>query len=289
MSKLLYYLVLLPISKLPISVLHTISTGLYFVLYKVLGYRKKVVFGNLERSFSEKTSQEIEAIGSDFYRHFCDLIFESIRLFSMSLEEWRKYIDVTNPEVLDAYYDLGKPILIFQGHYGNWEWIGTGFALFTQMDTMALYSPLKDKFFNGILNASRGKGGMAFVPKKEAKSYMKENKNHPVAILFGGDQSPTSSHNSFWMDFLNQDTSIAFGTEKFAIEYDCPVLFADVKKIGRGQYTTTLKLVTNTPREEEHGFITKTNMRLLEQTIKEEPRYWLWTHRRWKRKREENQ
>jgi len=206
----------------------------------------------------------------------------------MSIEEWQSGIRLTNPEMLDAYYEQSRPIVLFIPHYGNWETMATGFPMFTKMDIAALYSPLKDPFFNKILNDSRAKSGIILFPKKEVKAYFENNINHPVAVCFGGDQSPTSSKNSFWMDFLNQDTAMAFGTEKYAIEYNCPVLFGDIRKTGRGQHTMTIKHVTDHPREEEHGFITRTNMRLLEETIREEPRYWLWTHRRWKRKRDKS-
>ncbi len=287
MSQLLYYLILLPLSKLPTSVLHTVSTGIYYLLYRVIGYRTKVVYGNLERSFPEKSDKEIKAIADDFYRHFCDLIMESIRLFSMPLEEWRARSLATNPEILDPYFEQGRTLIVFEPHYGNWEVAGTCYPQYTRYDTVAFYAPLYNKFFDKIMCESRGRAGFQLVDKKEIKTFFNAKRERPVAIYFGGDQSPTSSKKSFWMDFLNQDTAMTFGTEKYAVEYDCPVFYAQVDRLKRGYYSITLKLVTDKPREEEHGYITRKNMQLLEKQIQEEPRYWLWTHRRWKRKRKE--
>lgn len=287
MSKLLYYLILLPLSKLPTSVLHAVSTGVYYILYKLIGYRTEVVYGNLERSFPDKSSEEIKVIAAGFYRHFCDLIFESVRLFSMPLEEWRARSVATNPEILEPYFKAGQTIVVFEPHYGNWEVAGTCYPQFTAYDAAAFYAPLKNKFFDKIMCDSRGRAGFQLIDKKEIKTFFGTKRDNPIAIYFGGDQSPTSSKNSFWMDFLNQDTAMTFGTEKYAVEYDCPVFYAQVDRIKRGYYNVTLKLITDKPKEEKHGFITRTNMQLLEKQINEEPRYWLWTHRRWKRKRKE--
>lgn len=289
MSKVLYYLFLLPLSKLPMSVLYGFSNFLYLVIYKLVGYRKKVVYGNMQRSFPDKSAAEIDQIAKGFYRFFCDLLVENIRLFSMPLEEWKARGVVKNPELLDQYFEQNRPVIVFEGHYGNWEISGAGLPMYTKFLVSGLFAPLKDKFFERIMNDSRCKSGLEVFPKQEVRNYFEKNKNTSVAVLFGGDQSPTSSKKSFWMDFLNQDTSIAFGTEKYAIQYNCPVLFADVQVVKRGYYEMTFKLVTDKPREEEHGFITRTNMQLLEQRIIESPQYWLWSHKRWKRKREQTQ
>ncbi len=271
---------------LPLSILYVFSTGLYYVLYYGAGYRKKVVMGNLRRSFPDKSEKEIKKIASDFYRHLCDLIFESVRMFSMGKEEISRRAIVTNPEFVKELEAYNKGIVLIAGHYNSWEMMGTAFPMFSNLPVVALYSPIKDPFFSKVLSDSRGKYGLEMVPKQEAKAMFKEWDGRPAIYLFGGDQSPTSSKKSFWMDFLNQDTAVAFGTEKFAKEYDCLVVFGDIQKVKRGYYTMTFSLVTDQPLEEEHGVITVKHTQKLEEIIRAEPQYWLWTHKRWKRKRE---
>lgn len=287
MSALLFYLFLKPLSLLPMRVLHACSTGVYYILYRLLGYRKKVVLGNLERSFPDKSKQEIEAIASDFYRHFCDLIFESIRMFSMGRAEIERRAIVTNPDFVEEVEKLGKGVILVAGHYNSWEMMGTAFPMFTRLPVAALYSPIKNPFFSKVLSDSRGKYGLQLIPKQEAVPMFENAKKQPTVFLFGADQSPTSSKKSFWMEFLNQDTAVAFGTEKFAKKYDCAVIFGDIQKVKRGYYTMTFSMITENPQEEEHGAITIAHTRKLEEIIRQDPRYWLWTHRRWKRKREE--
>ena len=50
------------LSKLPLSVLYIFSDIIFYLIYYVMGYRKKEVFQNIKNSFPEKSEQEIQQI-----------------------------------------------------------------------------------------------------------------------------------------------------------------------------------------------------------------------------------
>jgi len=59
----MYYIIyglLYAVSLLPLRVLYVLSDFVYFLLYYVFGYRKKVVMSNLLQAFPEKTHEEIK-------------------------------------------------------------------------------------------------------------------------------------------------------------------------------------------------------------------------------------
>lgn len=282
MSRLLFYLIIKPLSLLPIVVLLRISDFLFLILYYVVGYRKKVVFQNLHNSFPEKSSKEIKYIGKQFYQHLCDLIVESVRIFSISEKEIIERCKVINPEIFDEYFQKGKSVLVTAGHFNNWEMMAVGTNPQIPHQMMGVYTSLSNPFFDKKLRESRGKFGIDLVSKKDTKDYFGDNKNRPVAYFFGTDQSPSSSKRAHWMEFLNQDTAVLFGTEKYAKEYDMPVLFGYIHKVKRGYYEMEFVTVEDTPLQTAHGEITEKHTRLLEGEIKQAPQYWLWTHRRWK-------
>jgi KDO2-lipid IV(A) lauroyltransferase len=89
------------------------------------------------------------------------------------------------------------------------------------------------------------------------------------------------------MKFLNQDTAVLYGTEKYAKEYNYPVLFGTITKEKRGYYTFQFSVVETEPANSPYGSITEKTTKLLEAEILKAPQYWLWTHRRWKHKRKE--
>lgn len=286
MSQALYYLILKPLSYLPYWVLYGISNLLSLVFYHIIPYRKKVVMVNLENSFPNKSPQEIKTICRKFYNHLCDLIVESVKLFSISQKEINQRFVVTNAEILQPYFDKGKDLIIVGGHYNNWEILASGIDHQVPHDTVALYSKLSNLFFDKKMKSSRGKFGLRMVTTKESFSYFKEKHNTPQMTIFGADQSPTYSKNVHWTTFLNQDTAIALGTEKFAKKYNIPVVYGAINKIKRGFYSLDISVLCNDPKNTSDGEITELHTKKLEEQIIAQPEYWLWTHKRWKRKKE---
>ena len=286
MGPILYYLFIKPLSLLPLPVLHGVSTFLYFPVYYLFGIRKKVVYRNLNNSFPDKPAEEIEEIAKKFYRHFCDIIIESLKLFSISKEELVNRCKFVNPELLNDYYDKGQSILICAGHYNNWEMFAKSCNLQMKHQAVGIYTPLNNAFFEKKFAESRGIHGVVLLPKREVKDYFTATKDLIKAVIFGTDQSPSGrTKRAYWTTFLNQETAVVFGTEKYAREYNYPVIYASVSKSKRGYYEISFETIIENPADTEHGEITEKHTRILERQIIDQPEYYLWTHKRWKRKR----
>ncbi len=284
-SRFLYYCVILPISYLPFPVLYGISDFLYLILYKTFGYRKKIVLGNIQRSFPEKTAKEHMEICNKFYSHFCDLILESLKTFTISEKQVQKRVVCKNPELVNKYFDQKKSVIFAGGHIANWEIFAVSIDKLIKHKTLGIYKPLSNKYFDGKMQKTRGRYGLTLVSTKKVSQVFEEEKNNLTASIFAIDQSPSNPNSCHWMTFLNQDTGVLFGTEKFAKEYDQPVLYGRINKEKRGYYSFEFFETFPHPRETKPGEITETVTRLLEKDIINTPEYWLWTHRRWKHKR----
>ncbi len=292
MSRILYYLLLKPLSYLPLGVLYYVSDFLYLILYRLVGYRKKVVFENLRNAYPDKTPAEIQILGSKFYRHFCDVIVESVRFFSIPRKQVIERFKLVNPEILDQFHQEGRNIMITAGHYNNWELAVIAFDTQSQYNGVTIYAPLANKFLDQKLKASRSQFGLRMISKKESRNFFQnefpDGENSALcAVIFGSDQSPSSSKKAHWTNFLNQDTAVAFGAEKYAKMTNSPVIFAHIDKIKRGYYQARFEVVEADPVNAAPGSITEKHTRLLEEEINAAPQYWLWTHKRWKRKRSE--
>ncbi len=241
MGRIVYLLILKPLSWFPLEMLYYLSNFIYFLVYHVVGYRKKVVLENLHNSFPEKNEDEINKICNHFYQHLTDLIVESIKLFSISKDEIIKRYKFTNPEVLDNYYDDGKSVLIVGGHYNNWEMAAVGTNPQMKHQAAGIYTPMTNAYFEKVFRKSRGKYGILLIKKDEVKEYFAEYKDQLTATIFGADQSPSlHSKKVYWTNFLNQETAVMFGTEKFAKEFNYPVVFVQVNKIKRGYYESDI-------------------------------------------------
>ncbi|HCR54800.1 MAG TPA: acetyltransferase [Cytophagales bacterium] len=283
----LYYLVLRPFSLLPSWVLYRISDVMYLIIYRIVGYRRKVVRTNIQNSFPNWTKDYHLKTEREFYVHFCDLIVESIKAFTISKKELEKRFGQRNPEIFQKYFDAGQHVTVVGGHNGNWELYAVSVGLHLPHQPLALYTKLNNEFMNEKITKSRSKYGLWMKSYEEAKEIIKRVNERPVAFIFGSDQCPNIKQKPYWTTFLNQETGVQFGTEKFARDNNTPVIYGFIHKLKRGRYEIEYRLVCENPNELEIGMISERHTRMLETDINNEPSYWLWTHKRWKRKKKD--
>lgn len=274
---------------MPFWILYAVSNFLFFVLYRVIGYRKKVVENNLRNSFPEYSDLEIKKITKEFYKHLSDVFVESFKAFSISEKEAKKRYTSGNRELMDRLYAKSQHIILVIGHYNNWELLALCGPFSTQHKSMVFYTPLKNKFFNEKLKISRERFGNTLIPTSDPKLMFQECSERPSMLYFASDQSPRKSQKSYWTMFLNQETGVQPGAEKMAKKLNAAVVFGELKKVKRGHYHMTYHLLTENPKEEPSGFITKMHVQFLEKVIQNKPEHWLWSHKRWKHSRPENE
>ncbi|MDR0982094.1 MAG: lysophospholipid acyltransferase family protein [Culturomica sp.] len=275
-------------SLLPLQVLYVFSDIIYYVLYYVVGYRRKVVRTNLVNSFPDKDAAWIRSVEKKFYRHLSDMFVELYKTWHISSAEIKRRFVFKNPEVFENYFKEGRSVIGVLGHYANWEWM-TSFPLWTDtdFDLLALYKPLHDDVMNSMVKKIRSRYGALPVPKNDVlREIVEHRKNNRLFIAaFIGDQTPNRSQLHYWMKFLNQDTPVLIGTEKVARKYNLPVVSLMVRQLKRGYYEVEFIEICSHPAELPVGELTEMHSRLLESEIRERPELWLWSHRRWKHKR----
>lgn len=242
---------------------------------------------NLRNSFPDKSENELVIIKNKFLDYFADFMMESLRLFSMPKEEVNRRLVTRNPEVIDQFHDQGRNVVVATGHYGNWEMAAAGVSQNSKYTFNGIFSPLKNEFLNKKILETRTIFGTVITNKHTFKKWMSQvhESKEIQALTFIGDQSATYSKNVYWMNFLNQETAVMFGAEKYARELKAPFLLGRIHLMKRGYYEISFHLITEDASKEPHGFVTEAHTRALEEWIIERPELWLWTHRRWKRKR----
>jgi KDO2-lipid IV(A) lauroyltransferase len=282
MTAIAYYLIISPLSRLPLRLLYVFADLYYLLSLTLFPYRKKVIDRNLNNSFPELSQVELKKIRRKFYRHFSDLLAESIKNLSISKNELSKRFRIKNPELMNELYNKGKSVILVSGHYNNWEWLITSQSFVFKHKALGIGMPLSSKFLDKKMNERRQRFGMHVIHAKNFKDEIKKQ-NVPLALLNLGDQSPPNSQKSYWMNFLNQETAVLFGTEQMAHQFDFSVVYFIVRKVKRGFYEMELKLLCEDPKTMSWGEITEGHTRLLEKEILKHPSYWIWSHKRWKR------
>jgi Kdo2-lipid IVA lauroyltransferase/acyltransferase len=288
-SNFLVVLFLKGVSYLPFFILYGISDFMYFFIKNVIRYRRKVITENLRNSFPEKSEKEIARIRRKFYSHFCDMLLEGLKAYSISKNSLEKRIVFKNLDLFDKYYNEGKSVINLGMHYNTWEWS----SLMTdkvKFEYLVIYSPVKgNQAFENFLRKSRERYSARLIPRDfSTRAVIEFSKlEKPQLIGLVADQSPPPNTKS-WIRFLNQETGFFSGPEKIAFRTKQPIVFEHAKKVGRGRYEVYhYPIFENYDGVEPKDILIK-YARKMEEIISEKPEYYLWSHRRWKRKRPEN-
>ena len=168
-SKLIYWLVysgMWLFSALPFRVLYILSDFNYLLMYYVGKYRRKVVRGNLTKSFPEKTPAERLQIERKFYRYLSDYMLEDLKLLHMSAEDLCQRMIYKNTEQYLELTEKYGGIIVMIPHYANYEWlIGMGAIMKPGDVPVQVYKPLRDKYLDELFKRIRSRFGGYNIPK----------------------------------------------------------------------------------------------------------------------------
>ena len=276
------------VAHLPLRVLYVFSDIAYLSIYYVVRYRRKTVRHNLEMVFGTADRKRIIAIEKKFYRHLCDCMVETVKLLHISDEEVDRRVDVTNGEYIDSIIRSGHSVVLFLGHYGNWEWVQAIIHHFSEpLVGGQIYKPLHNEVMDRTMLRIRSRFGLECIPQDRAVRRLIgiEREGQKFVIGFISDQRPSGKLLHHWTGFLGIDTPYMVGGETIGNHVDARFVYLDVEKTSRGYYRLTFCPVEPDPGDREEYPYTREFMRMLEKTILRNPAYWLWSHKRWKRHR----
>ena len=284
MTKILYYIFILPISKLPLNILYFFANTIH-TINKSLSYRKEIVLSNLSQAFTRKSKQEIIKISDDFFKHLLYILFEIIKMISAKKIFFENNIKITNPEIIHDYHKQKQTTILVCGHFNNWEWAGQKIAITANQQVVSIYKPLNNKRFDNLIKKVRTKFGAIAISMEESMRYILNTKKTTKIICIIADQNPVINSTTKWHSFFGREVPVFMGIEKIAKKMNYPVLFCDMQKTENGKYTITFENLENNPKNTNEGEITKHYFERLEKQIKENPSQWLWSHKRWKHKK----
>jgi|TARA_B110000240_G_C13496903_1_gene452050 KDO2-lipid IV(A) lauroyltransferase len=271
------------ISRLPFPIFYKLSDLICFLLYRVFGYRKKVVRSNLKLSFPEYSRKELSLIEGRFYSHLCDLFLEIIKSMGMSKKEMIKRFHVKNIEVLTQFEEKNRSVFLMCGHYSSWEWMmSLGYHM--NHKGYGIYTPIRNPYFDNLIRKIRSRHDAYMISQRTAAFNIKrmEDSNQRGVFGFASDQSPRAKPQNYWRSFMGVEVPVYTGAERLARELNIPIVFAKINRVKRGFYEVEFKLLTDSPKKLMSNVITDTFTEWLEEQIRKDPSQYFWTHKRFK-------
>lgn len=264
--------------------MYILADIVYFIIYRIVGYRRRVVRENLSACFPEKSKEERQDIERRFYRYLADLAVEFVHnLYASPLAIKQRY-RIVNRQLVDRYYERGQTVVLMSAHYGNWEYMVSSLNMQLLHHGIGVGKPLDDKGTASFITRRRTRYGTQVVDQTDVRQHVAFFDAHhvPCALMMLSDQSPSNPHKSYWTSFLGRDTAFLYGAEYFARKYNYPVLYYHVRRVSRGHYEVLFSTLCEHPQQVPQYSIVEQYVRTLEAHIQEQPEFWLWSHRRWK-------
>lgn len=272
------------ISKLPFKGIYLVATAVSFIVFNLIGYRRKVITSNLTHAFPNKSKQEIKEIKTKFHLHFCDLFLEMIKSLTITDEELKKRFVITNPEELTRLQTLNKSHVVMMGHYASYEWVTALHYYGLSYKGYGIYKRIKNPYFDKLIRKIRSRQNTTMLDTKTVHKQMFKDKQDNVLASYGmiADQAPKGANTKYWRNFLGRKVPVFVGSEVIAKRLDYAITYLQIEKVKRGYYQATFIPITDNPKDFEDYKITDKYFELLEKQIIKQPEYYLWSHKRWK-------
>ena len=272
------------LSRIPLPILYWFSDFLFFISYRVIGYRRKLVKKNLKNAFPRKSKAELKSIEKEFYKNLCDYAVETLKLLTISEAELRKRMQFTNLPAVKAILDTETSIIMFASHQFNWEWLLAAGSLNHPIDFV--YQQQSSKLFDDFSLAGRMRFGAYPIKREQVARESISRKSITRGIAIMADQFPGKKRDKkYWTTFLNQDTAFFQAISQLTVMLQYPVVYTAIRKKKRGYYEAEYIVIDNPPYEKGSDLMVDHYARATEKIIKENPAGWLWSHNRWKKKR----
>lgn len=273
-------------SYLPSWFLYILADINAFLLYYVIRYRRKVVSQNLEIAFPEMDKKERKKIGKKFYRDFCEHFSETIKLLTISKKQLQSMFDA-DYSVIEKLNSEGKCCYILLGHQFNWELANAHMSSLYDTRNIVAYLPVLNEFFDQLLIRIRTRFGAVLTPSDKLLRGIFPYRNETYNVVLMADQNPSDMSRAYWIKFFDRQVPFFKGPEKGARAGNNPVTFVTIEKVKRGRYRIKTFLLAEEPKHALESSITFQYSSKLEDSIRNSPSNYLWSHRRWRFARED--
>jgi Kdo2-lipid IVA lauroyltransferase/acyltransferase len=284
----LVYLLFLLLEKVipvfPLSFWHFWAKVNGNIFYYIIPIRKRVAYENLKLAFPGKTDKEIFVIIKGCYISMLTLIAEFFYMKKFTVTQLRKFIKVTNIELISEKLKEGRGLIVISAHFGNWELTAYAVGQLCGEPIHVIVKEQSNKKVDECINRIRTAKGNKMIDMRnsmrEVLTLLKDNKI--VAML--GDQAAPKENVK--VNFFIDGVPTFEGTAKFAIKTRAAVLFGVSTRNADGTYSLTFHEIDTgkytAASEENVKALTQEHTNLLVDYIKKRPDHWLWFHRRFK-------
>lgn len=234
----------------------------------------------LRAAFPRKSDEELQRILTDMWENLGRYVGEFPHIARLSREAFMARAEIIGKEHIEAAEALGKGVLLFSAHMGNWElgakagWaLGKPFAI--------VYRPLNNPYTDKATTAHRNHYQVQGLPKgaKGNRQLLRLLKaKGRIAVLIdqkfsGGTPVP----------FFGTPAPTSLAVAELALRFGAPIVPCQVERLAdktRFRITFHPPIVANAEKDTPLSLMEQLH-HMLETWISARPEQWFWLHKRW--------
>ena len=273
------------ISHLPYKIQLKIGTVLGLLLLKLAGNRRHIAEVNLNLCFPDLNKQEIQALLRKVF------ISHGIGFIEMGLAWWhtpstfKNRIEIQGLEHFEAAHSQNKGVVLLGAHFTTLDLAGTLLRKYIDVDPM--YRKVKNPVFEHFMKKGRERNFTHLIDRSDIRKVLKTLKSGRT-VWYAPDQD-YGTKRSVFAPFFGINAATIKATTRFAKMNGSPlIMFSHYRKDDGSGYILLLSpVIKNYPTGDDIKDATLIN-NILEKAIRQKPDQYMWTHRRFK-SRPENQ
>jgi KDO2-lipid IV(A) lauroyltransferase len=217
------------------------------------------------------------------WRHFGRTVLETLRFPKLSKESIGTQIHYEGLEHIRGAYEKGRGVLLFSGHFGNWELIAL-MQGYLGLPLSLVVRRLDNPILERRLNRLRGQSGNDTIRHlggvREMLKTLRSGRG--VAIMIDQD----ARRHGIFVPFFGRMASTTPTLALLALKTGATIVPVFCVPQPDGSYRVTyeapIEEETTGDRDSDVIRITAACTASIERWVRKHPEMWLWMHRRWK-------
>lgn len=260
---------------------HALGMGLYLLSAR----HRRTALSNLDRAFGESRSREEKIrIAKASFAHLGHLLCDSLFFPVAKPDRLEDLAVFEGLENLRNAHKRGKGVFVFSGHYGNWEMVAL-LQGFLGIPMAMVTRPLDNPHLENLLFAYRTRSGNRIIHKHGAAKGILRAIREGWAVAIVIDQNVRGEQGIF-VDFFGTPASTTPALATLALKTGAPIVPAFGIPLPDGRYRIRylpeVTIERSGDRKTDIHLLTQKCTRVIEDTVRNDPEYWVWVHRRWR-------
>lgn len=263
------------------------AKGIAFILYILDSKRKFDLLNNLDFAYNNSLPKEKKQ--EILKTNYLNLVYNSIHFFMLAVSSKKRVLDNINidkPEIITKLLQNKEKIIFVTAHFGNWEYTTPAFTCTFNHTITAIARMTPSALVNSYLTKIRERFDITILDKKGAMSGLIRALKQIGIIGIVTDQN-TADNEGLLVKFFGKNVRHTPIASLLALKYDAKIVHfiaeysKDYKKINIKIFPP-LEFKKTDNLQDDIQELTQMQSNILEQIIKENPKEWLWFHKKFK-------